>query len=282
MRVLAPREQLLPTFLVATFAVGFAACAGNLTSNPAVYEWHKQRVSTLGSQLHLTLVKPKSTSAPPVLVLFASGDGGLMGVSKAMLQHLADSGYYVAGFSSREALGELRDSSGRLNYYETRDTLVQVIAEAKRSLNLPEEAETIVTGMSRGANMVIVTAADRSLQSSIRGAVAVALTREADYLALPTEAERLPGVQKDKEGRLQTYPAIERLGSLPLAVIQSTGDKYVPAEESRRLMGPDTPTRRLYEVKAKDHSFGGGEDALMRDLDDAMKWILSPKPAGGR
>jgi hypothetical protein len=40
----------------------------------------------------------------------------------------------------------------------------------------------------------------------------------------------------------------------------------------------------LYQVEAKDHSFGGGEDALMRALDSAMKWIAAANrpPVGSR
>jgi dienelactone hydrolase len=264
--------RLLPALLS---IVTLPGCAGSLTSNPAVFTWQKEPVKAARAQLDLTLVKPASPTAPRVLVLFGSGDGGLMGVSKALVQHLADGGYYVAGFSSREALNALRNSAGRLDYVETRDTLAAVIAEAKRRLELPEDARVVVTGMSRGANMVIVAAGDRTLRPVIVGAVAVALTRELDYLAVPEGAERLPGVEMDQKGRVRTYPAIERLGSIPLAIIQSTNDKYVPAAQSRRLLGPDTPTRRLYEVQARDHSFGGGEAALMRDLDDAMKWVTA-------
>ncbi len=68
-------------------------------------------------------------------------------------------------------------------------------------------------------------------------------------------------------------------GRFPLAVIQSTNDGYVRSAESRRLMGPDTPTRRLYEVESRNHSFGGGTDTLMRDLDDAMAWIVATRAA---
>jgi len=64
------------------------------------------------------------------------------------------------------------------------------------------------------------------------------------------------------------------LGSTPVAVIQSTNDPYVPAAESRELLGPDTPTLRLYEVEASNHRFGGAHDKLIEDVDDAMRWIL--------
>ncbi len=60
-----------------------------------------------------------------------------------------------------------------------------------------------------------------------------------------------------------------------MAVIQSTNDSYVPSAESRRLLGPDTPTRRLYEIESRGHSFGGGEAEMLKALDDALTWIAS-------
>lgn len=71
------------------------------------------------------------------------------------------------------------------------------------------------------------------------------------------------------------------LGSTPFAVIQSTNDSYVPAAESRQLLGADTATLRLYQVEAEDHGFSDARDKLMQDLDDALHWIEEDVPAPG-
>jgi fermentation-respiration switch protein FrsA (DUF1100 family) len=150
-----------------------------------------------------------------------------------------------------------------------------ITRQAKEKLGLPPATPVIVTGVSRGANMVVLAAGDKTLQTEIVGAVALALTREMDYVEIPEGAERLHGVKVDDERRVQTYPAIQRVGAIRLAVIQSTNDSYVPSAESRQLLGPDTPTRRLYEVKSSGHSFGGGEAEMLQALDDALDWIAS-------
>ena len=66
---------------------------------------------------------------------------------------------------------------------------------------------------------------------------------------------------------------MQLLGSTPLAVIQSTHDSYVPAAESRELLGADTPTLRLYEIESKNHGFSDAREALMRDIDEALQWV---------
>jgi dienelactone hydrolase len=265
------RIPIIPLLIGALLVSG---CAGNLTARPDVYQANKTRIEHPNYALNPVLVKPVAPKGSPVLVVFASGDSGLTGLSKTILQHLADDGYYAAGFSSREALRAIKGAREKVPYAEAIDQLSWMTSEAKSKLGLPPETPMIVTGLSRGANMVILAATSKMMQKNITGAVAIALTRELDNLSLPDTAMAMPGIEVDEQQRPQTYPAIRHMGAIPLAIIQSTRDKYVPSAESRKLLGPDTPTRRLYEVKANGHSFGGGQNQMLKDLDDAMNWII--------
>ena len=241
-----------------------------------------QKTINVGTRtVKLTLARPTADAPPPAfLVVFASGDGGLRGVSKSLLVHLSEQNYWVAGFSSPEAFkGIADDSKGQPNYAGARDRLVSIVAQAKQAMGLPEQTPILITGMSRGANVVVAAAGDTVLKPGIAGAVAIALTREFDDLTVPDTVMGRPGVQADDQGRLQTYPSLQRLGSMRLAIIQSTNDSYVRSSESRRLLGPDTPTRRLYEIESKNHSFGGGKPALMQALDEAVAWAGGPLTA---
>jgi len=92
------------------------------------------------------------------------------------------------------------------------------------------------------------------------------------------ERERGPAIQVDNQGRLQLYPAVKLLGSKRMAVLQSTHDSYVPSTESRQLLGPDTPTLRLYEVESKNHGFSDAREKLLADLDGALRWVEQAAP----
>lgn len=210
--------------------------------------------------------------------MFATGDDGWFGTSRAVFQHLAEEGYTLAGFSAPEALKEIARADERISTAQAAQGLKELYAQAKSHFDLPESTPLIIVGFSRGASVVAFTAVHPELRSDVKGAVAIALTREADYLRAP-ERERAPNVQVDDQGRIQLYPALKFLGSTPLAVIQSSNDSYVPAAESRQLLGPDTPTLRLYEVDAKNHGFSNARDKLMQDLDDALRWIEEGTPA---
>lgn len=249
---------------------GVLLAAGNQS-----YDEHKEELRFPNRAIGLWCAKPATPRTPTFLVIFASGDGGLHGVSKAIYEHIAEQGQYVAAYSSREALARVKSTGEFLTFPEAASAITILLREAKRLLDLPDSTPTIVTGNSRGASMVVFAAGEPSLKLQICGAVAIALTRESDYVTPPAPAERDAYIQLDDKGGVLLYPALDRLGPIPIAVIQSTKDSYVPSAESRQLMGPDTATRRLYEVQASNHSFGGGKDRLLRDVDEPLNWIAS-------
>jgi len=261
--------------LALLLAPGLTGCVRHLFSEPGLFDVRREMVQLPDSTLKVTYVTPLAPQPPPFLILFVSGDAGWQGASKPVFKHMAKRGYYIAAYNSRQALKITKQSGKKLTLVEGTVDLTSIIDQARRALGLPDKTPTILTGVSRGASMVVFGAANKKMQPVLAGAVAVALTREADYLGAPGPSVHLPGIETDEKGQIQLYPAIDRVGSLPIAVIQSTGDKYVTAAEARRLFGPDTPTRRLYSVEASNHGFRGGRDELMRDLDAALAWIAS-------
>jgi hypothetical protein len=265
--------------LVLLWVAGLTGCVRHLFPEPGLFDVRREMVQLPDSTLKVTYVKPLAPQTPAFLILFVTGDAGWQGSSKPVFEHMAKSGYSIAAYNSRQALKITKESGDKQTLVEGRVDLTSIIDQAKRALGLPDKAPTILTGVSRGASMVVLSAANKKMRPLLAGAVAVGLTREADYLGAPDPSVHLPGIETDEKGQILLYPVIDRIGSLPIAVIQSTGDKYVPAAEARGLFGPDTPTRRLYPVEASNHGFSGGRDELMRDLDEALAWITS-MPAG--
>lgn len=259
--------------LASLTVAGSAACAGHLASKPGVYDAWTEPFTRADHSVNVNFVKPVTPRSPAFLILFATGDAGWMGASGEVFEHMAERGYYIAACDSREVVARAKQTDKLVEIPDAAAAVDAIIVQARRTLGLPDTTPVIVTGFSRGANLVVFTAGVEALKHHLGGAVAIALTRETDFLQAPPPAGRPPSVQVDDKGRIQTYPAIARAGSLPFAVIQSKRDSYVPAAESRRLFGPDTPTRRLYEVNARNHGFSGGRDELIRDLDDALQWI---------
>jgi pimeloyl-ACP methyl ester carboxylesterase len=251
--------------------LALAGCAG-LTTQPGVFETQRMRVAFRNRELPVTYVKPAVDRHPGYFVVFATGDGGWHGPSAALFRHLADQGYVLAGLSSPEVLNRAQKPRRRFSPTQATANLANLFAAIRRTLGVDSSSSMIVVGFSRGASIVAYTAMNQRLRVGLAGTVAIALTREDEYVRAPT-GRRRRDLKVDDQGRLAIYPSLAAVSGTRLAVIQSTNDHYVRAAESRELLGPDTPERRLYAVDARNHTFGGGRDALMSDLDDALSWI---------
>jgi len=249
-----------------------AGCAGTgVASKPGVFDAQRTRVAYLKRELPVTYVKPVVDRHPGYFVVFATGDGGWHGPSAALFSHLAEQGYLLAGLSSPQVLNRSQRPRRKFSPTQATANLVNLFAALRRPLGVDSSASMIVVGFSRGASIVAYTAMNPRLGVGMAGTVAIALTREDEYVRASTGRHR--SLLKVDDQGLQIYPSLAAVRGTRLAVIQSTHDHYVPAAESRELLGPDTPERRLYAVEARNHLFGGGRDVLMRDLDDALQWI---------
>jgi len=258
--------------------ISFASTASAyLSSRPGAYDVSSEPVHAGQRDIRATYVRPLQNQHPGYLLVFITGDDGWFGTSAAVFAQLAEEHYMIAGISSPEALEPIVRSGERVNTARAAQSLKELYAQMKRHLGLPDSTPIVIVGFSRGASVVAFTAVHPELQSGIAGAVAIALTREADYLHVP-EAKLGHDIQLDSQGRLQLYPALKLLGSTRLAVIQSTHDDYVPSAESRQLLGSNTPNLRLYEVEAKDHGFSDALGKLLQDLDEALRWVEHAEP----
>jgi dienelactone hydrolase len=264
------RFAFLATFLA--FALG--GCQ-EIPSRPGIYDVRVVPVQLSQISLPVTLITPTSQRHDGLMILFATGDDGWFFTSRYLLEHLAESGYTIAAFDSTLVTSAADSRHARVQPDQAAKSMDMLLVQAKRELGLPADTRTVITGFSRGATFVVFAAGEPALQEHIVGGVALALTLQSDYLEPPSVAERADWLQLDDEGRLLTYPAIARLGTVPIAVIQAAGDSYVPAVESRRLFGPDTATRRLYEVDSRYHSFVFSLGETYRDLDEALEWVAS-------
>jgi dienelactone hydrolase len=263
----------------ATLLMALAGCStSHLESKPGAYDVAHQPVPTSDRYIHATYVHPVTDRHPGTLIVFSTGDDGWSATSAALFRHLAEESYTIAGFSAPEVIEPFVRSGERISTARAAQALNESFARAKRYLGLPDSAPVLIVGFSRGASVVAFTAAHPQLQGGIAGGVAIALTREADYLHVPA-GDHGSAIQVDDQGRLQLYPALKLLGTSRVAVIQSTHDDYVPSAESRTLLGPDTPRLRLYEIEASDHGFSNARDELLADLDEALRWIQEAAPA---
>jgi fermentation-respiration switch protein FrsA (DUF1100 family) len=230
--------------------------------------------------LAVHFARPAALQPGTPLLLFATGDGGWRGKDRELYGEIIRWGYPVAGFSAPSYLSHLGFVSGTTTPGRLARDYERLIEFAKEALSLPARTRTILVGVSRGAGLAVVAAGRAEVRPLLAGVMAVALTREEEYVRHYRVRRGAPGDAPKRElVTFDTYGSLYQLRLLPLAVIQSTNDNYLPAVEARELFGPDTELRHFFPIEAQNHSFKGARDALYARMSRCLDWICKEQPA---
>jgi fermentation-respiration switch protein FrsA (DUF1100 family) len=246
------------------WAIGLSACATVMprTARPRTSETAVQ-LHAHALTLHLTAPTPLARA---ILLVYATGDAGWWGKDRDLYNHLNQWGYATAGFSAREYVHHLGKETLRPG--EVAGDYAEIIRVAVSSLRLPASTRIVLVGKSRGAGLAVAAAGPGMLKSRLAGVLAVGLTAEEEYV------RRLRRARPRQLVMLETYSYLTQMADIPVAIIQSTRDHYVAADQARQLFGSDTPVRQLVAVDAEDHNFGGAVDRLYLEMERSLRWIL--------
>jgi fermentation-respiration switch protein FrsA (DUF1100 family) len=204
------------------------------------------------------------------LVVYATGDRGWGGKDLDTFDVLVALGYPTLGFSSSEYLKHLPNNAKSITPARLARDYATMIDSAKTWLGLPQATRAILVGVSRGADLSVAAAGQRLLQPELGGVVAVALTKEEEYVR---RQRRGANAAKEEPQMLELYDYLPSLGDIPISVIQSTHDNYLPAMAARALFGPDGARRQLHAIEARDHSFGGARPEMYDAVEASLEWI---------
>jgi hypothetical protein len=207
-----------------------------------------------GHRLAIHLVQPSAGNRP--LIVYATGDGGWKRKDLQTYEQLKSWGYPIVGFSSPDYLKHLGPGVKTLTSAELARDYSTIIDFAESHMAMPGGTPVILVGVSRGAGLSVAAAGQELMRHRLKGVVAVALTKEEEYVDLP-----------------DLYGTLPSLGPLPVAVVQSTHDSYLPAPQARTLFGADNHHRQLRAVPSKNHNFSDARDAMYEALRASLKWI---------
>jgi hypothetical protein len=179
------RGRLAALGLVACLAWsgGCATRTRHAAANPRVDD---RAIVLNGHALRLHFANQSADGARPLLV-YATGDGGWHRKDLAAYRHPSLEGSIV-GFDAHDRHAperRRRRPQGRLAA-----DYGQIIQAARAALHLRPDRPVVLVGVSRGAGLSVVAAGQCRLRPSISGVVAVALTREEEYVKW---FRRLPG-----------------------------------------------------------------------------------------
>ena len=224
-----------------------------------------------GLSLHLAM--PPGPAQGPLLV-YATGDGGWHRKDLALYKEIVSWGHPVVGFSAHEYVTNLGNATDTTTPARLARDYLAIIELAKTELHLPATHPVILIGVSRGAGLSVVAAGQRAVQRELSGVLAIALTKEEEYVHW-FRRTRDAGVRTAPEepSMVEVYEYLPRLGSLPLYVIQSTHDGYLPADKARALFGSDTERHRFQPIESNNHNFSDKREEMYAAAREALAFI---------
>ena len=203
-------------------------------------------------------------------MIVSSGDGGWMHLAPHVAEVLASCGYFVVGFDVKAYLSSVTavDNGGVRPMDEPADYRVLVDFAARGSTRRP-----ILIGVSEGAGLSVLAASDAGLKQRVAGVVGLGLpdTNELGWHWTDTLIYLTHGIPH--EPTFQTTKLIGGVAPLPLAMIHSTRDEYVPLPEAEQVFAAAQEPKRLWIVNAVNHRFSNNLAEFDRRLLEALVWI---------
>jgi dienelactone hydrolase len=131
----------------------------------------------------------------------------------------------------------------------------------------------VLIGVSEGAGLSVVAAADPAVKPRIAGVVALGLG-DVNELAWHWR-DSIIYVTKGtpKEPAFHATDFISHLAPAPVALLRSAHDEYVPAGESEQIFASASEPKKLWTVDAANHRFAGNLLEFDVRLVEALAWI---------
>jgi uncharacterized protein len=204
---------------------------------------------------------------PPVIV--SSGDGGWMHLGPHVAEVLAAHGYFVVGFDVKAYLSGFTSGKTTLKPEdEPGDYRILVSFAARGTTQRP-----VLLGVSEGAGLSVLAAADAATKSVISGVIGLGLPDMNELGWRWSDSAIYFTHGAPNEPMFSAAKVIDHVSPLPMAAIHSTQDEFVPLDEIRRVMAAAREPKQLWIVKASNHRFSDNLAEFDRRLLEAMSWV---------
>jgi pimeloyl-ACP methyl ester carboxylesterase len=207
-------------------------------------------------------------------IVVSSGDGGWVHLAPHVAEFLASKGFFVVGLDAKSYLASF--TSGKVTLRredEPADYQALVEFAAKGTTRKP-----ILLGISAGAGLSVLAAADPQMKTAIAGVIAVGLPKltELGWQWRDSVIYLTHGVPN--EPTFSAESVVGKVAPLPLAAIHSTHDEFFSVTDLQKVLQLALPPTRLWIVPAADHRFSDNAVEFDRRLLEAIEWLKHNSP----
>ncbi|MEP7116086.1 MAG: AcvB/VirJ family lysyl-phosphatidylglycerol hydrolase [Acidobacteriota bacterium] len=228
-------------------------------------------VTVRGKALTLTVYTPKAGSPVKGTIFMGSGDVGWVGLATTLAEFLSDEGYVVAGINVRQYLAAFVDGGAHLQVEQVPADF-EAFAGALKARGMLARP-VILAGVSEGAALAVAAAATADGHRWVDGVVTMGLPATAELAWRWKDALTWVTKSDADEPSFSPHELIANVAPLPLWMIQSTRDEYVPEPDYRRFERMAAEPKRLVLIDAKNHRFTDKLPELKGQLVAGIDWI---------
>jgi fermentation-respiration switch protein FrsA (DUF1100 family) len=253
--------------------LAFAAVGVLLLAGTAATDASSQSLRHLTIRGHvqqLQLYGP--ADGTPVIV--ASGDGGWIHLGPHVAELLGARGFFVVGFDVKAYLaGFTTDTTSLRSTDEPADYRVLATFASAATGRKP-----ILIGVSEGGGLSVLAATDPDTKAMLGGVIGLGLPdrnelgwRWKDSLIYLTH-------RPPNEPAFSAAGVVVAVAPLPLALLQSTHDEFVPLAEAQRIFAQASEPKRLWVIDAVNHRFSNNLPEFDARLMEAIAWVQHNQP----
>ena len=227
-----------------------------------------------GRTLTLALYRP--VGPPKGTIVMGSGDVGWVGLAVDLSKILAPEGYEVVGINIRQYLSAFTAKGRHLTPSDIQSDYGALAQFLRPRGLLP--GPVIVSGVSEGAAFAVVAAASAANHAWLDGVMTMGLPATAELAWRWTDFTSWITKKDAPEPSCEPAQYIAAVSPLPLWMIQSTKDEYVPKADYERFQALARPPSRLILIDAANHRFTDKRDELRAQVDAGLQWIAAERP----
>jgi fermentation-respiration switch protein FrsA (DUF1100 family) len=187
---------------------------------------------------------------------------------------LASNGFFVVGFDVKAYLASFTSGKTTLRVEDEPNDYAVLADVASRGTG----KKPILVGVSEGAGLSVLAASDPRAKPRIAGVVGLGLPdltelgwRLKDSLIYLTHGA-------PHEPAFSTEAIVDRMAPIPLAVIHSTKDEYVPLAEMQKVFDAAHEPKRSWIIEASNHRFSDNPAEFERSMLEALRWVREHTP----
>jgi uncharacterized protein len=235
----------------------------------AAWAADKVDVPVRGKTLTVTVYTPPTS--PRGTIVMGSGDVGWVGLAVSMADELSASGYIVIGINVRQYLSAFTSGQSHLDSTTVPADYRLLIDTLKQSHRLV--APIVISGVSEGAALAVLAASDSANHAWIDGVIAMGLPPTAELAWRWTDVGSWITKHDAVEPSFAPKDVIAAVSPVPLCMIQSTRDEYVPQAEWERLLAAAREPKKQILIDAGNHRFTDKRAELSAAYTAGLDWI---------